>query len=48
MSSDMSEGDPPVSIPNTVVKPFCADGTALETGWESRSSLVHVFGNGVG
>ena len=26
----------PVPIPNTMVKPQTADGTALETGWESR------------
>jgi hypothetical protein len=28
----------PVPIPNTVVKPRCADGTAREIGWESTSS----------
>ena len=28
---------PPVSIPNTEVKLFCADGTAWATVWESRS-----------
>ena len=33
-----SERDPPVPIPNTVVKPFCADGTARATVWESRST----------
>ena len=27
----------PVPIPNTEVKPFFADGTAMETLWESRS-----------
>ena len=26
----------PVPIPNTMVKPRAADGTALETVWESR------------
>ena len=26
----------PVLIPNTMVKPYAADGTALETVWESR------------
>jgi hypothetical protein len=26
----------PVPIPNTVVKPVSADGTALDRGWESR------------
>ena len=29
--------DPPVPIPNTEVKPFSADGTWLETTWESRT-----------
>ena len=32
-----SEEVPPVPIPNTAVKLFCADGTAWETVWESRS-----------
>ena len=32
-----SEEAPPVSIPNTEVKLFCADGTAWATVWESRS-----------
>ena len=32
------EGDTPVPIPNTVVKPLIADGTARVTAWESRSS----------
>ena len=27
----------PVPIPNTEVKPICADGTAWATGWESRT-----------
>ena len=31
------EGDTPVPIPNTEVKPFCADGTAREAVWESRT-----------
>ncbi len=35
---DLSEGDPPVPIPNTVVKPFSPDGTARASVWESRSS----------
>ena len=35
---DRSEGETPVPIPNTAVKPLSADGTALETVWESRSS----------
>src|SRR5438105_7189505 len=30
-------GETPGPIPNPEVKPSSADGTALETGWESRS-----------
>ena len=43
-SGDYSIGETPVPIPNTEVKPYCADGTALETGWESRS-LPGIFYN---
>lgn len=32
----MRSGDTPVPIPNTMVKTRAADGTALETVWESR------------
>ena len=32
----MRPGDTPVPIPNTMVKTWAADGTALETVWESR------------
>ena len=32
-----SVGVTPVPIPNTAVKPYCVDGTARETVWESRS-----------
>ena len=32
----MRPGETPVPIPNTMVKPREADGTALETMWESR------------
>ena len=32
----MRPGETPVPIPNTMVKPRTADGTALETVWESR------------
>ena len=32
----MRPGETPVPIPNTMVKPQTADGTALETVWESR------------
>ena len=34
---DHGEGEPPVPIPNTEVKPFSADGTAWATVWESRT-----------
>src|SRR6202140_921154 len=33
---DLSEGDPPVPIPNTEVKPFSPDCTARASVWESR------------
>ena len=32
----MRLGETPVLIPNTMVKTYAADGTALETKWESR------------
>src|SRR5207237_5334667 len=35
---DHSDGETPVPIPNTAVKPVSADGTGLATVWESRSS----------
>jgi hypothetical protein len=35
---DHSERDPPVPIPNTVVKPLSPDGTARASVWESRKS----------
>ncbi len=34
---DHGEGETPVPIPNTEVKPFSADGTAWEAVWESRT-----------
>ena len=34
--ASMRLGDTPVPIPNTTVKTQEADGTALETVWESR------------
>jgi hypothetical protein len=37
-SGDYTGGATPVPIPNTVVKPSKADGTARVTVWESRSS----------
>ena len=33
----------PVPIPNTMVKTQAADGTALETVWESRWPPVNTF-----
>ena len=36
-SGGSSEGETPVPIPNTEVKPLSADGTAWVTVWESRS-----------
>ena len=41
-SGDNGEGDPPVLIPNTEVKPFSADGTWLDTTWESRTLPVPI------
>ena len=32
----MRRGETPVPIPNTMVKASAADGTMLETAWESR------------
>ena len=40
ISGGNDEGDPPVPIPNTEVKPFSADGTWLVTARESRSPPV--------
>src|SRR5215207_11331380 len=37
-SGDCGEGETPVPIPNTAVKPLSADGTARASAWESRSS----------
>ena len=52
ISGDNGERDPPVPIPNTEVKPFSADGTWLETTWESRtlpdSMKIGLTPNGVG
>ena len=42
-SGGNGEGDPPVPIPNTEVKPLCADGTWLETARESRSLPHFIF-----
>jgi hypothetical protein len=40
---DYGEGEPPVPIPNTAVKPLRANGTCRATGWESRSSPGAIF-----
>ena len=37
ISGENAEGVTPVPIPNTEVKSFRADDTALEVVWESRS-----------
>ena len=36
LAVSMRPGDTPVLIPNTMVKTRSADGTILETVWESR------------
>ena len=41
-SGDNGGRDPPVLIPNTEVKPACADGTWLDTTWESRTLPVPI------
>ena len=43
ISGGNGEGDPPVPIPNTEVKPFSADGTWLVTARESRSPPDSTF-----
>ena len=40
VSGDYSEGDPPVPIPNTEVKPFSGDNTSLATSWEDNTLPV--------
>ena len=40
ITGDNGKRDPPVLIPNTEVKPLSADGTWLETAWESRTLPV--------
>ena len=39
-SSDDSQVDPPVPIPNTVVKHLNVESTWVETPWEDRKLLV--------
>ena len=43
----MRLGEPPVHIPNTMVKTLAADDTILETVWESRwvPDLLKKFTN---
>jgi len=38
VSGDHGDGETPVPIPNTEVKPISADGTWGESPWESRTS----------
>ena len=45
-SGGNSERVPPVPIPNTVVKPFSADGTWLVAAWESMTSPDFLFLSG--
>ena len=42
------EGETPVPIPNTEVKPSSADGTARAAEWESRKlpGFIFFFANG--
>ena len=35
-----NKGETPVPIPNTAVKPFCAESTELDTTWEARTLPV--------
>ena len=39
--SDDGYEEPPVPIPNTVVKLVNAESTWLETAWEDRKSLIN-------
>ena len=39
----LSEREIPVPIPNTEVKPLCADDTARATLWESKSPPHSLF-----
>ena len=45
VSGGDTEGDPPVPIPNTEVKPFRADDTMAARSWESRTlpDLIYPF-----
>ena len=35
-------GDPPVPMPNTVVKPANAESTWMEASWEDRKPLIFI------
>src|SRR3712207_2378669 len=41
------ERETPGNIPNPEAKPLSADGTALETGWESRTPPDNHYRTGV-
>ena len=43
LAVSMRLGDTPVLIPNTMVKTRSADGTILETVWESRWMPLYIF-----
>ena len=45
---DHGEGETPVPIPNTEVKPSSADGTARAAEWESRKlpGFILFYANG--
>ena len=43
LAVSMRPGDTPVLIPNTMVKTRSADGTILETVWESRWMPLYIF-----
>ena len=43
LAVSMRPGDTPVLIPNTMVKTRSADGTILETVWESRWMPLYIL-----
>ena len=48
ISGDDGYVDPPVPIPNTVVKHIYAESTWLETAWEDRKLPVTFLDSSVG
>ena len=48
ISGDDAWMDPPVPIPNTVVKHSEAESTCLETDWEDRKLPVSFLDSSVG